>query len=325
IVLIFAVIFACVAGISVSTALGTSDTPQEVTITQLVNGEIKTSQHVSVSGLAVYEANYYKTEDGKTTETYYFLLDRDSGDMVLIKHSAATVIGKQTKDATIIGMTRTPSSDLKTEMNKDIDSFGEDGLRTTTDILVAEGQKPPDLTTSIILLAAALGITGISLIPFFFPSTVFMPQSLDTTATLPATRAALKATGTFQRLKGINPLELGKGTQRFNRAVANFIPRAERDVMIYIHQIVTTKRYGITISRRETDWGAFLNGENVQAVEAGKILSWKDQWAVHFAYTNAKGKDDHLYLIFEDAGGQVDVANQLQQLKFQVNTAEMLA
>jgi hypothetical protein len=118
---------------------------------------------------------------------------------------------------------------------------------------------------------------------------------------------------------------LGKGVQKFNGAVANFIPGAERDVMIYIHQIVTTKRYGITISRRETDWGAFLNGENVQAVEAGKVYGWKDKWAVHFLHTSPKGKEEHLYLIFEDAGGQVEVVAQLQQLQFQVNTAETLA
>jgi hypothetical protein len=63
--------------------------------------EIKTSQYVSVSGIAVYDANYYKTEDSKTTETYYFLLDQDSGDTVLVKHREATVIGKQPEEVTI--------------------------------------------------------------------------------------------------------------------------------------------------------------------------------------------------------------------------------
>lgn len=325
IVLILAVILACVAGISISTALGTSDTPQEVTVTQLVNGEIKNSQYVSVSGLAVYDANITITEDGQTKETYYALMDEESGDMVLVKHSEPTIIGKLPGETNITGMTQMPPSNVKTEIEESMASLSADGLRTTAEVIVADGQEPPDLGAGIVMLALALVIVVVSSVPFFFPGTVFAPQPLDTTTTLPATRVGLKATGTFLRLKSVNPLELGKGTQRFNRAVANFIPRAERDVMIYIHQIVTHKRYGITISRRETDWGAFLNGDNVQTVEAGKIYGWKDRWAVHFAYTNTKGKNDHLYLVFEDAGGHVEVVRQLEQLRFQVNTAETLA
>lgn len=325
IVLILAVILACVAGISVDTARKNSDTPQEVTITQLVEGEIETLQYVTVSGMAVYDANYYKTEDGKTTETYYFLVDLETDDMVLVKHSAPTVYGKQPEDVTITGMTRSPASDLKTEMEKDQAEWEAEGLRSTSKIFVADGQTPPSLGSSVALLLGALGVAGVCVIPLFFPGTVFAPQPPDTTAMPPAGRPALKAAGTFQRLKSVDPLEIGKGTQHFNGAVANFIPRAERDVMIYIHQIVTHKRYGITISRRETDWGAFLNGENVQAVESGKIYGWKDKWAIHFLHTNAKGKNDHLYLVFEDAGGQADVVSQLEQLRFQVNKAEALA
>ena len=49
--------------------------PQEVTISQIVDGEIGGGKHVQVSGVAMYDVGYEKTEDGKTTKTYYYLVD----------------------------------------------------------------------------------------------------------------------------------------------------------------------------------------------------------------------------------------------------------
>ena len=72
-ILVFAAIITCAGMAGLSTALNNPDTPQEVTVAQLVNGDIATSRYVSVSGVAAYDLGYEKSEDGKTTATYYFM------------------------------------------------------------------------------------------------------------------------------------------------------------------------------------------------------------------------------------------------------------
>jgi hypothetical protein len=314
---------ACIGIAGVISAISNPDEPQSVTISQLVNGEVKSGQYVSVSGLAAYELGYEKTEDGDTTETYYFMVDSDSGDMILIKHDAPMLVAKKTGEATVVGMTRSVPSDLEDAMEEDTSVYAENDLQTTTDLYIADGQEPASLGGSVVILAVGGLIAALSIIPLFFPGTVFAATPLDPNAVPPSQRGTIKATGQFCKLKSMEPLEIGKGKRNFNNAVANVIPRGERDLMIYIHYILRTKTYGITIKKQETDWGVLINGDNVQLIEAGKIYGWKDTWAVRFQYLGEKGKSQTLFVIFENAGTQVDFVNLLQEMGFEVVTGQV--
>jgi hypothetical protein len=322
--LILAIILICFSVSQINTAMKNPDEPRVTTLTELVNGDLGTGMYVEVSGIAIYDAGYSKTEDNTTTETYYFLIDPDTGDMILIKHHSALIIGKEDGYATVSGMTRSSASDLKSAIKEDEATFTTDGLRTTSKLYIADGQEPPDMSTNVVMLVIMIIITVLCSIPFFFPSIVFAPYPLDTTIPVSTARAKIKATGKFQKLKSREPLEIGKGMQKFNNGVANLILRAELDLMIYIHHIVKTKRYGVTLNTTESDWAIFLNGENVQSVESGKILGWKDKLAIRFTYMGPKDKEQALFILLENAGDQAQVVELLRKMRFQVYTADMV-
>ncbi|HOU11486.1 MAG TPA: hypothetical protein PKZ84_00065 [Anaerolineae bacterium] len=324
-ILVFAVIIACAGVASLSTALNNADTPQEVSIGQLVNGDIAAGRYVSVSGLAVYDIGYEKSEDGKPTATYYFVINPNTGDMVLVKHTSALVVGLKNDQATVTGMTRAMPSDLKDAVKEDETLFTQNDVRTTTALYIEDGAKPPTKGSSIMMLAVGLIGAGLCCIPFFFPGVVFAPTPLDVTVAPATERYGVKATGTFTKLKSVEPLEVGKATRKFTNAVANIIPLGEHELMIYIHHILKTKTYGITVNTTITDWGVFLRNDHITDVTAGKIFGWKDKWATRFQYAGPKDKTATLYVIFEEAGAQAAFVKLLRAMQFSVVTGDMAA
>ncbi len=320
IILVLAAIVACAGIANLSTALKNPGAPQTITLAQLINGDIGSGRYVSVTGLAAYDIGYEKTEDGKTTATYYFVIDPNTGDMALIKHTSALLIAKQSDIVTITGMTRAMPSDLKDALKEDESLFATNDLRTTSVLYIEDGAAPPTTGASMVFLVLGLGVAVLCVIPFFFPGVVFAPHPLDTTVAPPTERYVLKATGMFTKLENVDPLEVGKTTRTFTNAIANVIPLGEHEVMIYIHHILKTKTYGITVNTTVTDWGVFLHNERVSAVAAGKIFGWKDKWAVRFQYPNAKGKTATLYVIFEEAGAQAAFVKLLRAMQFSVTT-----
>lgn len=310
-----------VAGIiNLSTVLNNPTVPQEVTLAQLVNGDIATSRYVSVSGLAAYDLGYEKTAGGKTTETYYFLIDPSSGDMVLVQHAAVLAVPKEANAATITGMTRPIPADLQEAMKEDETLFARNDLKTTMSLYIEDGAQPPTTASSVVMLALGLIGVGIGSIPFFLPHTVFAPYPLAATAVPSTKRGEVRATGKFVQLKSVTPLEIGARTRHFTNAIANIIPQGEHGLLIYIHYILKTKTYGVTVKTTVTDWGVFIGKDNVVAVEAGKIFGWQDKWAMRFQYSGAKGRPETLYVIFADAGAQVEGVKLLRAMQFSVST-----
>ena len=92
--------------------------------------------------------------------------------------------------------------------------------------------------------------------------------------------------------------------------------------MVYIHHVLTTKTYGITVRKTESDWAVFVNGDNVVSVEAGKILGWKDKWTIRFQTTRGLAQPDTLDLTFEGPGDHALVAELLRKMKFDVVAGE---
>ncbi len=322
-VLILAVIFFIIEIGALTTALNNPDEPEAATVQQLVDGAIDTGRYVTVSGYAVYDAGYEKTEDSRTVATYYLLLDDVTGHLVAVKAPAVIKDAPSPESVTVSGMTRGTPSELNSLIRSDMPTFEQAGFATTSTLYLAEGQKPPS-ESGVLLILFVLGIVAVvCVVPFFFPSVVFAPRPPDPTVT-PALsdkqRAGVKATGRFVQLKQLQPtIEIGKRSQKFGNAVANIIPLGQSNLLVYIHHVVRTKAYGVvTVSKQESDWGAFISGDKVLDIEPGKLYGWKDRLAVRFRYQGPKNKPETLFVTFDDAAGQAGLVQLLQQMGFAV-------
>lgn len=321
--LLFLAMIAFVAGMMMVSALKNPGGPRPVTVSQLVNGDVAKGKYVTFNGLAAYDLGYEEAnEDNEVTATFYFMLDAASGDMVLVKHSSPMVVARKNGPATVTGMTRFMPLDLRNIVKEDVPSIRAENLNTSTSIIVVDGDTPPKAGPSVTLFFLCVIAGLVCVVPFLFPSTVFASFPLDITAPRPEGRPPITASGRFTELKSLKPLLIGAKKQKFNNAVANIIARGERDLVIYIHHVLTTKTYGITVRKTESDWAAFINGDNVVSVEAGKILGWKDKWAIRFQLAGLKNTPDTLDLTFDDPGDQALVAELLRRMKFDVVAGE---
>lgn len=322
--LLISVVLIVVFAVQLPNALGNSETPEKVSIAQLVNGEIGTGKYVSFRGTAIFEAGYEETEDGRTTATFTPIIDDNAQYVVIIKDQFPYTGGGPPEIITVIGMTRSTPSDLENLIEGDMPDINSLGMSVTEKIYVVDGQEPPNATVT--LLGLMIGLIGglVSLVPFFFPSVVFTPQSVvpGTAAALPqGQQITLKATGKFRELKQVEPVpEIGKKQQKFNNAIANAIPLGERNLLIYIHHVVKTKTYGITVNTRKSDWGIQISGDQPVEIESGKIIGWRDKFAVRFQTPGTQKKSEPLYLIFNDAGGQALFVELLQKMGFHVSS-----
>lgn len=294
--------------------------PLQVTIEQLVAGEIDAGRYVTVAGTPDDEAAYEYTEDGRTTVEYYFLTNRATGNMILVK-AARLYVGLSLtpgKNTLITGMTRSTYSDLRDLMEEDQAQFSQYGYQTNPQLYIGQDQTPPDLVTSLILVLLGGFGTLVCGGVFFFPSMVFGPTPLDRDAQPPTKEKKdppYKASGTFLRLASIKPtIQVGKGTRKFAQAIANLVPLSEEQLLVYIHHIYKS-RYTTT----ETDWGIFLTPGQVTAVEPGKVYGWRDKPALRIQYRDAEQREQTVTLQFKHAAAQLEAARLLESLHFKIN------
>ncbi|MBN1484985.1 MAG: hypothetical protein JXA37_09705 [Chloroflexia bacterium] len=318
-----------IAGLAnLSTANKNVQGPQQVTIDQLARDEFGVGYYVSVSGIAMDEAAYTEEdEDGTTTRSFYYMIDPETGAMILIEHTSPLLIslGGDLKETTITGMTRRSPTELKDLIESDLSEFESYDLYTTAAIYIKDGATPPAAGTAYTMIVVGGLLVVLGLVPFFFRGTVFQASPLDPTAPVPTERPGLQATGTFQKLQQLEPvLEFGRRMQRFTKAVANFIPMPGGQLLIYIHHVAKAKAYGITVKTTKSDWGLLLDQNNVQSVEAGKLYGWRDQRAIRFQYADRKGKVQDLYLLLESPGAQKLFVQQLENMGFGVSTGDAL-
>ncbi len=322
--LLISIILLVVFAMQLPNALKNSEAPEKASIDQLVNGEIGAGKYVTFGGTVIYEAGYEETEDGRTTATYAPVVDDNIKYVVIIKERTPNLFGGDPEPITVTGMTRSTPSDLKKLIESDIPDINSLGMSVTEKIYVADGQTPPNATTTMFgVLAGLIGVL-VSLIPFFFPRVVFVAQPLEpgtAVAPPPGQQITLKATGKFQELKQVEPIPVtGKKQQKFTKAIANAIPLGERHLLIYIHHVVKTKTYGITISTRKSDWGVLISGDQPVEIESGKIIGWRDKLAVRFLMPDQKNKPESLYLLFDNPGAQALFVELLKRMGFQVGS-----
>lgn len=319
---LFAVIGLFFFGSTLLTAVRNADGPQDVTISQLVNGDFGSGHHVRVSGVALYDTGYEETdEDGTPTRNFYFLIHPDSGDMVLIQHPSAVIVQTEPADATITGMTRRIFSDLKSAMREDEDLFEETGVQPSYKVFVRDGDTPPSTDRGFVGTIASAGVLVLCLIPYLFPALVYHPHPIDPAAPLPAERPGVHATGRFTQLAQLEPtIEMGTKRRKFDKAVANVIPLQRHALMIYIHHILKSKVYGVTVRSEETDWAIIIDKNRAREIEPGKVYGWKERWAIRFAYGEPGEEAEELYLLVEAPGDQRGLVLMLERMGFSVTS-----
>jgi hypothetical protein len=317
-----AVVVLLVSGFMLVTAIRNASGPRDVSISQLVSGDVGNGYYVRVSGVALYDSGYEETEDdGTPTRNFYYLLDPGTGGMVLIQHTSAILVKTEPEEVTITGMTRSIFSDLKSIMREDETAFEEAGVQPSWKVFVKDGDVPPSANTGFVGTIASAVVLILCFIPFFFPALVYAPHPVDATAPLPAERPLVYATGRFAQLTQVEPtIEIGRKTRKFNNVVANFVPMSDRTLMVYIHHVLKSKAYGITVRTEETDWAVFIDGNNVQRIEPGRVYSWKDRLALRFEYAEPGEKTEELYLLVDEPGDQRGLIIALERIGFSVAT-----
>jgi hypothetical protein len=312
-------VFLVIAIIFLVEAVNNAGGPQTVTVAQLVNGEVKESRYVTVSGTAAYEGGYTQTSDGKTVAEYYFLVDSKSGAVVLVK-SRTTVRVVESEEATVTGMTHALPSGLHQAVIEDMPDYRDAGLNIALGAYVGENDKPPSLPLALGATLILGGILFLCLVTLFFPSTVFAPRPVDVMAVpaAPGTDPGLKASGQFLQLQSVSPLQVGRRKRKFSNAFANLIPAEGSQLVVYIHHILHVKSYGITVRTVETHWGAFVDPSRVRSVEPGQLYAWRERPAVRLRYLDEKGKEQALIVSFNHAGAQGSFVELLRKTGFSI-------
>lgn len=310
-----------VVGNQLITAVNNPASPQSVTVQQLVNASVDTNKYVSVQGLAIFEAMYTYEEDNRVTEAYFMLLDQLSGHLVMVKASTVDMNNRSDNYVTLTGMTKKTATELRNLIQSDAGNFAAEGFVTTPDLYLEEGAKPGDPALMGFFAVLLAGGFLFSFVPFFFPTTVFLPKAVDMSAvTAPPTKRKdtdITATGRFLKLKRIEPEIIPeKRMQKYTDSPANIIPLRGDGVMIYIHHVV---RYNF-IPVSKTHWGIFLSPKMAREVQQGVKLGWKDRPAVEIRYPSKDNKLETLLLTFEHAADQISFVKLLREKGFGVGT-----
>ena len=325
-VLLFAVIFLIGAVSNYNLASSNPTQPQAVQIGELAGNAIGLDRYVTFSGLALYPAAYEETEDDKTTGEFFYVLNTDTGEMVLVKAAKSLPIIESEEEVTISGLTHVPEPKLRDLIESDLPAIQKADLTTTSSVYVGDGETPPSASGSLATVIG-LGVLALGCVAtFLFPTTVFGPKPIDsvaaTTVTATPDRSAW-ATGRFKKLSSTEPsFVFGKGQRTFTNAVTNVFPMEGRQLMLYIHHVMTYRTYGIKVSEQQTDWGLLLDSGNVIDIEPGKVYGWRDKWAVRFRYTDTGAKPQTAIVTFGQAATQAQFVNLLRQLGFSVGSGD---
>jgi len=303
--------------IELTTAQSNPFEPRTVTLAQIVNGEVGRPYYVAVEGYAIYGSGYKMTNYGIKTSEYYYLFDEDEGYAVLIKADHMNLHKRVDGPISLTGMTAFPSTspDLYVAIADDVEHFADMGFGITPDIFIRENKRPSSVSIAAILVVVFSVVGLVSLVTMAFPSVVFVPAAVQPggVAQQGSVRQEVQVTGRLQKLKRVQPsIEVGRGWRKFTTTVANIIPLGNRRVMVYIRQIY---RYsGIKVS--DTHSGLTLDPMNVVFVEPGKVLGFKDRWAVRFVHRQRRDKPEELIMSFARPEDQAHFVALLRRAGF---------
>lgn len=321
-VLIFLVIFTFPAVTGFVTALKNPSAPRSVTVSELISGNIGTQRYVEVSGVASYKLAYTETENDVPKAIIYPLIDRQGNAVIFVRTTKAELASSPDTQVTVTGITTSASSDLKNLIEKDLSEINGAGFQTSSALYIEEGQKPGQIIVYLLALAIMAFATVLCIVTFFFPSVAFGAFPVQQIPPDAKISKAIKATGNFQQVKTMQPLEFAKARRKFTDAIANLFVMDDRSIGVYIRYILTRRVYGIQVSKQETDWMILIKPAQIMAVEPGKIYSWRDRWAISIRYKDSAERQQTAIISFEDSASQANFVNFLREKGHAVSSGQ---
>ncbi|MFT3894655.1 MAG: hypothetical protein QM730_23750 [Anaerolineales bacterium] len=320
--LILIVIFSIPAYLSFQTAMKNRAGSQPVTMSQLALGFVEKDQYISVSGVAAYELAYIEKEDGVKKALIYPLIDQKDGFIVFVRTTHVELENAPDADVTVSGMTSSSATDLQNLIEGDMADINSGGFKTISTLYVEAEQKPAQVTFSFLILAGMAFAALLSVGTFFFPATTFGPYPVQQIPPDAPLSKAIQATGNFQQVKSMQPLQFGRSKRKFVNSVANLFVMEDHTLGVYIHFVYTHRVYGIQVSKQETDWMVLVKPTQVVALEPGKVYGWRDRWALSVRYRDDKAKEQTVYIIFENVASQVNFVNYLREKGYAISSGQ---
>jgi hypothetical protein len=323
IVIIFLVIFLFPVIEGLTTAWKNPGESLPVTVSQLALGQVEESRYVNVSGLAAYDLAYTETENDATKAIIYPLIDRQNGVIVFVRTTHTELQNASDATVTVSGMTTRSATELKNIIEKDKADINNAGFQVSSTLYIEDGKKPGQVVLYLLALAA-MGFAGLlCLVTFFFPVTVFNPYPIQSIRPGDIVSKAVKATGNFQQVKKMEPLEFAKSMRKFQDSNANLFFMNDKTLGVYIHFIFTYRVHGIPVSKKETDWMVLVRPTNIIAIEPGKLYGWKDRWAISIRFKlPSANKEQTLLLSFDNGASQVNFINALREMGYAVSSGQ---
>jgi hypothetical protein len=197
----------------------------------------------------------------------------------------------------------------------DVKYFAEMGFKTTPNVYIRENARPLSALMAAFLIVVFSVVGLVSLVIAAFPSVVFVPAVAQPggVAQQGGVKQGVQVTGRLQKLKRVQPsIEVGRRWRKFTTAAATIVPLENRRVMVYIRH---ANRYsGIKVS--DTHWGLMLDSMSVNSVEPGKVLRFKDRWAVRFVHRLRRDKPEEVIVSFSRPEDQAHFVALLRKAGF---------
>src|ERR1043165_7647208 len=165
--------------------------------------------------------SYTETENDVTKAIIYPLIDRQGNAVVFVRTTKAELASSPDTQVTVTGITTSASSDLKNLIEKDLSEINGAGFQTSSALYIEEGQKPGQAIFYLFALAAMVFATVLCVVTFFFPTVAFGAFPVQQIPSDAKISKAIKATGNFQQVQTMQPLEFAKARRKFADAVAN--------------------------------------------------------------------------------------------------------
>lgn len=233
-------------------ALTNSRKPIASTISEVVAGR-NPQRYVTLSGelipkLGLEEVRGRKdSADSRTTARFTLLLDKASGQGILVQTSPEEALGTDPHPFTTIGMVDTPEADVA----ENILSLGTGaGVKIDNTHLLKLGAEPAPLGVSVALLAVAGLATLLFWITYAKRYVIFRS---DTDLTPSMTGASIAPTEATVRVTGQFTLDTG-AKQRFLGVRSAPVDLETGDVGFVCNVSASSRFMGVTTTKREGLW-----------------------------------------------------------------------
>lgn len=314
-----------------STALGNPEQPDQVTIRQIVEGDVGAGRFVTVSGYAKLDHGYGATEDGVIHYYYYYLVDDDSRCLIVVKADPATFHGHSPARVAVPGMTRPAPAELEELIDNDTLGVRQAGYLTTSLVYLEENARPPEklimITTMFVLCLGVLLFAA----AFLFPSTLFQAMPVETFRIVDRDAGVdhtIWARGTFRRLHGLYPfIDIGGRTRKFRDTPVNVSPLPGHQILIQpiVHEGRRTfslrlghQNFNFSIGTSPDQWAIVMHEENFVDMDPGKLYGWVDRWAIRIRYSLAGSGTQSVILSFQNPIAQAECVERLRETGFLV-------